>query len=438
MNEINCIIADDEIALRHYLKEQLADIWPDLIICGEAKNGKEALKLIEKDNPKIAFLDINMPGLSGIEVARKVVGICRIVFITAYDEYAIEAFENGAIDYILKPVSKKRLKKTVKRLKEQINTPHVPDFTYEGLSPACSACEETNPVFKFFVKRGTIYPNNLVVLFQGGGACWDTETCITFKTYKTEVIFKKGVEITVENLKKIEGGLFGEIWGYDLGGVILNDIKNPFYGWSFVFIPYCTGDVHMGANDYNYGTSDDPEVIQHRGAVNFQVVLKWMKENITGINNTSQIFIAGYSGGGYGALFYSCYIEEAYPDSSIYVLADSSVGVITQEFQDIATEVYNFQLPGDYIDAFTGKQFNDITTTEAGKAIALRYPNIRFAEYTAQYDQIQTMFHRLQYPPFPAVTFLFNLAALLKEDLDLVRMNPLTTYKWYQEMVSVS
>jgi len=104
MNEINCIIADDEIALRHYLKEQLADIWPDLIICGEAKNGKEALKLIEKDNPKIAFLDINMPGLSGIEVARKVVGICRIVFITAYDEYAIEAFENGAIDYILKPV----------------------------------------------------------------------------------------------------------------------------------------------------------------------------------------------------------------------------------------------------------------------------------------------------------------------------------------------
>ncbi len=127
MKEIKCIIADDEMPLRRYLKEQLTDIWPDLIICGEAKNGKEALTLIEKNHPEIAFLDINMPGLSGIEVARKVVGICRVVFITAYDQYAIEAFENGAIDYILKPVSKKRLKKTVKRLKEQISKAHVPE-----------------------------------------------------------------------------------------------------------------------------------------------------------------------------------------------------------------------------------------------------------------------------------------------------------------------
>ncbi len=120
MEQIKAIIADDEDQLRRYLRSQLSEVWLDLIICGEARNGQEALELIEKHHPDIAFLDIRMPGLSGIEVAKKIAGSCWVVFVTAYDQYAVEAFEHEALDYLLKPVTNERLERTVKRLREQI------------------------------------------------------------------------------------------------------------------------------------------------------------------------------------------------------------------------------------------------------------------------------------------------------------------------------
>jgi DNA-binding LytR/AlgR family response regulator len=122
MKEVKAIIADDEAPLRQFLRARLSEVWPELIICGEAKNGREALDLIEHHHPHIAFLDIKMPGLTGMEVAEKIAGSCRIVFVTAYDEYAVEAFEKEAVDYLLKPVSVERLEKTVKRLKEALET----------------------------------------------------------------------------------------------------------------------------------------------------------------------------------------------------------------------------------------------------------------------------------------------------------------------------
>jgi DNA-binding LytR/AlgR family response regulator len=126
MEQATAIIADDEDQLRRYLRTQLADCWPDLIICGEARNGQEALELIEQYRPEIAFLDIRMPGLSGIEVAKKIAGSCWVVFVTAYDQYAVEAFEHEAMDYLLKPVNRERLNKTVKRLRDQIASSHKP------------------------------------------------------------------------------------------------------------------------------------------------------------------------------------------------------------------------------------------------------------------------------------------------------------------------
>jgi len=126
MEQTTAIIADDEDQLRRYLRSQLADCWPDLIICGEARNGQEALELIEQYRPEIAFLDIRMPGLSGIEVAKKIAGSSWVVFVTAYDQYAVEAFEHEAIDYLLKPVTHERLQRTVKRLREQITSSHKP------------------------------------------------------------------------------------------------------------------------------------------------------------------------------------------------------------------------------------------------------------------------------------------------------------------------
>jgi len=136
------IIADDEEQLRIHLRSKLADLWPELTICGEAQNGLEALAMIESCRPAIAFLDIKMPGLTGIEVAHKISADCRVVFITAYDQYAIEAFENEAVDYILKPVTEKRLEKTVQRLKRQLSdiSKPPPDFsaTMERLLTALS------------------------------------------------------------------------------------------------------------------------------------------------------------------------------------------------------------------------------------------------------------------------------------------------------------
>lgn len=120
------IIADDEKELRTYLKSNLSEIWPELMICGEAKNGKEALELVESERPDIAFLDIRMPGLSGMEVAKRIAGLCRIVFVTAFDRYAVEAFEKEAVDYLVKPVSRERLLKTVERLKKQVNLSSEP------------------------------------------------------------------------------------------------------------------------------------------------------------------------------------------------------------------------------------------------------------------------------------------------------------------------
>ena len=120
------IIADDERELRNYLKTMLKEAWPELVICGEAANGDEALELVSINRPQIAFLDIKMPGLSGMDVAEKIAHICRIVFVTAYDQYAVEAFEKEAVDYLVKPVMKERLEQTISRLKRQLEISDSP------------------------------------------------------------------------------------------------------------------------------------------------------------------------------------------------------------------------------------------------------------------------------------------------------------------------
>jgi DNA-binding LytR/AlgR family response regulator len=104
----------------------LAETWPQLEICGEAANGKEALKMVDAFSPHIVFLDIRMPGLSGLEVAKNIAGLCRIVFITAFDQYAVEAFEREAVDYLVKPVTKERLRQTINRLKKQLQSSPEP------------------------------------------------------------------------------------------------------------------------------------------------------------------------------------------------------------------------------------------------------------------------------------------------------------------------
>lgn len=119
MTALRAIIADDEAPLRNHLRLMLSKIWPELIICAEAENGPQALAVIQEQKPDIAFLDIKMPGFSGIQVAEKMTVPCQVVFITAFDAYAVDAFEKDAVDYILKPASEARLRKTTERLKHR-------------------------------------------------------------------------------------------------------------------------------------------------------------------------------------------------------------------------------------------------------------------------------------------------------------------------------
>ncbi len=146
------VIADDERLLREQLRARLLEVWPELEIVAEAKNGAEAVALTEAHRPDIVFLDIRMPGMTGIEAARAISQLpvdegqtpgdagdatrpwrgCEIVFITAYDQYAVEAFEQGVVDYVLKPAERERLQVTVERIRkrlEQRADDEAPDAT---------------------------------------------------------------------------------------------------------------------------------------------------------------------------------------------------------------------------------------------------------------------------------------------------------------------
>ncbi len=125
------LIADDERLMREQLRARLAEVWPELEIVAEAKNGMEAVSLTEQHHPDIVFLDIRMPGLTGVDAARQIAQLptfeeaqgwpgCEIVFITAYDQYAVQAFEQGVVDYVLKPAERERLMVTVQRIRQRM------------------------------------------------------------------------------------------------------------------------------------------------------------------------------------------------------------------------------------------------------------------------------------------------------------------------------
>jgi len=136
------IIADDERLMRDQLRMRLQEAWPELQIVGEAKNGEEAVQLVGELRPDLTFLDIRMPGKTGMEAAREIGDASQIVFVTAYDQYAVEAFERGAIDYVLKPTEPDRLKITVDRLKERLEKPQAAGGVNDSVSAMLSQLAE--------------------------------------------------------------------------------------------------------------------------------------------------------------------------------------------------------------------------------------------------------------------------------------------------------
>jgi DNA-binding LytR/AlgR family response regulator len=122
MGAPTAILAEDETVLREELRQHLHELWPALRVLGEAGNGVEALDLIERHAPDVLFLDIEMPRLSGLDVAQQAQGRCHIAFVTAYDTHAVAAFEAGAVDYVLKPLERARLKVAVERLQQRLGS----------------------------------------------------------------------------------------------------------------------------------------------------------------------------------------------------------------------------------------------------------------------------------------------------------------------------
>src|SRR5512139_2267817 len=114
------VVADDERLMREQIVERLKEAWPELLIVGEAVNGREAVAMVTSLEPDVVFLDISMPGMDGIQAAQAIAGRAHVVFVTAHDEYAIRAFEQGAVDYLLKPAEPGRVALACQRLRERL------------------------------------------------------------------------------------------------------------------------------------------------------------------------------------------------------------------------------------------------------------------------------------------------------------------------------
>jgi len=139
------LIADDEPLLRDALERMLAQSWPELEIVAQARNGREAIDLFVAHRPHVCFLDVHMPGTTGVEVARHIGRRAHLVFVTAFDEYAVQAFAQGVLDYLVKPVEPARLAETVARLQERLRAAQPALNTEALLQQLAASLQRTSP-----------------------------------------------------------------------------------------------------------------------------------------------------------------------------------------------------------------------------------------------------------------------------------------------------
>ncbi len=197
------IIADDERLMRDQLRMRLTQAWPDLEVVGEAKNGEEAIALVDELKPDLTFLDIRMPGKTGMEAARDIGARSQIVFVTAYDQYAVEAFERGAIDYVLKPPELERLTVTVERLKTRLDKPRAAAAVAESVTAMLSQLAEKiaapKPAYLQWIQASIgqdlrMIPVEDILFFRSD----EKYTCV--QTDKFEALIRKPVRDLAEEL----------------------------------------------------------------------------------------------------------------------------------------------------------------------------------------------------------------------------------------------
>ena len=203
------LIAEDEPLMRDRLVSMLKEVWPELSIAGTAKNGLEAIELWKKHRTDVVFLDIRMPGKTGLEVAAEIGDAAHIVFITAYDEYAVKAFESGAADYLLKPVESARLLETVARVRKRLQV--QPADLSEVLEKLLNQGRQT----KLKWIRASLGNHTRLI---------NVEEVLFFQsdTKYTRIVLKESEALVRTPLKELIEGLDDEVFWQVHRGVIVN------------------------------------------------------------------------------------------------------------------------------------------------------------------------------------------------------------------------
>lgn len=273
--------------------------------------------------------------------------------------------------------------------------------TWREIEPGGDTICSRGQPWAFFFRPGV--SNNLVVEFQGGGACWNDLTCSV-----ADMIFK-------DNIDDVRNVVLGDPCTQDSdcagdNGQCLesgrcrrddpeqgiydhSNEKNPFAGWNHLFIPYCTGDIHWGRSVVEYGTGADSFPLNHQGAVNAEVALRWAKENIP---QPETVFIGGCSAGAYGSIGWAPHVMRDYPDSKVIQMGDCGAGIITDTFLSDSFPIWNAldTLPA-WIDALDPATI-DINTMELKDLYAevgKYYGQHTVSQYNTVFDNNQVFYY---------------------------------------------
>jgi len=229
--------------------------------------------------------------------------------------------------------------------------------------------------FSFLVHEGD--PNKVVIDFMGGGACWNKKTC-----KKGSITFIESIEeFKKRSTRKKITGIYDK----------KND-KNPLKDWTHIIIPYCTGDIHIGENDYIYGNGMKKFVINHRGATNSKAVLKFVEEKY---KSPDKILLTGCSAGAYGSFYWVPHVKKIYPASKIFQFGDSGAGVITKSFyREHAKKNWDLwkNVPAWIPRHNLEKEFNIL---DLYREYGDYFPDVRFSQFNYRKDFIQKKFFQL-------------------------------------------
>ena len=214
------IVADDERLMREQIVGRLKEAWPELQILGEAANGREAVAMVQRLEPDIAFLDISMPEMDGIKAAQVLGGRAHVVFVTAYDQYAIRAFDHGAVDYLLKPVETERVALACRRLREKLQQrPDPMNDLLEQLSRRLGSAGSKPREYMRWVQASVganirMIPTSDILFFRAE----DKYTRVQTETY--EALIRKPIKELIDELDP------NEFWQIHRATVVRVDAKN--------------------------------------------------------------------------------------------------------------------------------------------------------------------------------------------------------------------